>query len=115
MCNSKAVSSSSPDMEGNAVMAHESFRDLSDVRTAMKQFAQGTSQDKAKGSFAPLNSLTELGDAIAFLCQEVSQLRAEVDEMRTRHNRDGAASSSDGAVPRPKQLPKKKAKTTLRR
>jgi hypothetical protein len=93
-------------------MAGSQFRNASDVHTAMTQFAAGTSQETAKGSFAPLTSLTALSDAIVCLCDEITQLRAEVDELRTRAN--SAARGGKRDIPRPKSLLKKKAKKAVR-
>lgn len=92
-------------------MAGSQFRNASDVCTAMKQFAAGTSQETAKGSFAPLTSLTALSDAIVCLCDEITQMRAELDDLRTQTRADAAApSQAKGEAPRPKSLLKKKAK-----
>ena len=90
-------------------MAGSQFRNVSDVCTAMKQFAQGTSQETAKGSFAPLTSLTALSDAIVCLCDEITQMRAELDDLRTRTRADAQT------APRPKSLLKKQAKKASRR
>ena len=102
-------------------MAGSQFRNASDVATAMKQFATGTSQETAKGSFAPLNSLTALSDAIVCLCDEVTRLRAELDDLRTRNksvgspSRDGkSAPDGKGTAPRPKAVHKKKTRKPVR-
>ena len=95
-------------------MAGSQFRNCSDVSTAMKQFATGTSHEQAKGSFAPLTSLTALSDAIVCLCEEFSKLKAEVDDLRTIQRADGA-SKARSAVPRPKASPKKAPKAAARR
>lgn len=89
-------------------MAGSQFHNASDVATAMKQFATGTSQETAKGSFAPLTSLTALSDAIVCLSDEITQLRAELDELRTQTN-------ATKSPPRPKGLLKKKARKSIRR
>lgn len=91
-------------------MAGSQFHNASDVATAMKQFATGTSQETAKGSFAPLTSLTALSDAIVCLCDEITQMRAELDELRTQTRPDAATRRSRGSAPPPKALLKKKAK-----
>jgi hypothetical protein len=78
----------------------------------MKQFATGTSQESAKGSFAPLTSLTALSDAIVCLCDEITQMRAELDDLRTRTK--GTPPQAEGAAPRPKSMLKKKAKKAAR-
>jgi hypothetical protein len=96
-------------------MAGSQFRNVSDVCTAMKQFATGTSQETAKGSFAPLNSLTALSDAIVCLCDEITQLRAELDDLRTKSKAGMAAPPpAKGAAPLPKSLLKKKSKKAVR-
>jgi len=96
-------------------MAGSQFHNASDVATAMKQFATGTSQETAKGSFAPLTSLTALSDAIVCLCDEITQLRAELDDLRTRTRADGTSAVAKRSPPRPKSLLKKKARKTVRR
>ena len=78
------------------------LRNVADACTAMKQFAAGTSQETAKGSFAPLSSLTALSDAIVCLCDEMTQMRAELDDLRTK-----ARTSAPGGL-------KKKAKVPVR-
>lgn len=101
-------------------MAGSQFRNCSDVSTAMRQFATGTSHEQAKGSFAPLTSLTALSDAIVCLCEELSKLKAEVDDLRTIQRAETAA-NPPSAVPRPKSSqsksspPKKAAKAAPRR
>lgn len=94
-------------------MAGSQFRNASDVCTAMKQFATGTSQETAKGSFAPLTSLTALSDAIVCLCDEITQMRAELDDLRTRTK--SAPPQAKGAAPPPKSMLKRKAKKAARR
>ena len=89
-------------------MAGSQFRNASDVCTAMKQFATGASQETAKGSFAPLTSLTALSDAIVCLCDEITQMRAELDELRTQRRAD--TPQAKGSAPRPKSLLKKAKK-----
>jgi len=64
-------------------MAGSQFRNASDVCTAMKQFSTQTSQSSAKGSFTTLDSLTTFSEAITKLCEEVLQLRVELDELKT--------------------------------
>ena len=94
-------------------MAGSQFHNASDVCTAMKQFATGTSQESAKGSFAPLTSLSALSDAIVCLCDEIMQLRAELDELRTQ-TKASTASRAAKPVPRPKAMLKKKARKPAR-
>lgn len=95
-------------------MAGSQFHNASDVATAMKQFATGTSQETAKGSFAPLTSLTALSDAIVCLCDEITQLRAELDDLRTRTKAEAASTAVKRMPPRPKALLKKKARKPAR-
>jgi hypothetical protein len=73
----------------------------------MKQFSTSTSQSSAKGSFTTLDSLTTFSDALAFLCDEITQLRAELDDVR----------SHTGAAPKAASKPKAavKSKSPLRK
>lgn len=88
-------------------MAGSQFRNVSDVATAMKQFATSTSHETAKGSFAPLHSLSALSDAIVCLCDQITQLRAEVDDLRTQAKSSPPSKGGRSASPRPKLLKKK--------
>ena len=91
-------------------MAGSQFHNASDVCTAMKQFATGTSQETAKGSFAPLTSLTALSDAIVCLCDEITQLRAELDDLRTKTKASTTPASTKETPPRPNLLKRKARK-----
>jgi len=91
----------------SALMAGSQFHNVSDVCTAMKQFSTSTSQSAAKGSFTTLDSLTTFSEAITCLCDEVMQLRAEIDELKT------AQKSAGGAVPPPKSARRHKAKRKM--
>ena len=72
-------------------MAGSQFHNASDVCTAMSQFTAQTSQSSARGSFSTLDHLTTFSEAITCLCQEVTQLRAELNELKSKRGKDGAA------------------------
>lgn len=90
-------------------MAGSQFHDVSDVCTAMKQFSRQTSQSSAKGSFTTLDSLTTFSEAITRLCEEVVQLRAEVDDLKTQGRKQSAPERTSRDVSPAKSKPRKAA------
>lgn len=96
-------------------MAGSQFHNVSDVCSAMKEFSRATSQSTAKGSFATQDMLTTFSEALTCLCNEVVQLRAELDDFRTKTQR----SEREATVPSPnsklrRAAPKKSAKAVRR-
>jgi hypothetical protein len=82
----------------NQRMAGSQFHNASDVCTAMKQFTTQTSQSSARGSFSTLDHLSSFSEALTCLCQEVIQLRAELDDLKTKMARDGATQTPQKAA-----------------
>jgi uncharacterized small protein (DUF1192 family) len=65
-------------------MADSQFRGVADICSAMKQFSTQSSQPAARGSFSTLDNLAQFSEAIAFLCDEITQLKAELNEIRSQ-------------------------------
>jgi hypothetical protein len=72
-------------------MASSQFHNVSDVCSAMKQFSTQTSQSAARGSFSTLDQLRNFSEALACLCDEITQLRAELGDVKLTQARKVAS------------------------